>query len=103
VIDYSAVSKTTRRKKAVRAGRRRLCSRLRLAAVAGRPRYRESGFVFTDPLGAPLRPFAFTDAFRKVARKAGVRKRLHDARHTAHSYMLADGVDVATAATIMEA
>jgi integrase len=63
--------------------------------------YGEQGFVFADPLGAPLRPFAFTDAFRKIARCAGVRKRLHDARHTACSHLLAAGVDVVTAATIL--
>jgi integrase len=62
--------------------------------------YEDQGFVFADPLGRPYSPFAITDAFRKLARKAGVKKRLHDLRHTALSNLLADGVDVVTVAGI---
>jgi integrase len=62
--------------------------------------YEDQGFVFADPFGRPYSPFAITDAFRKLARKAGVKKRLHDLRHTAISNLLADGVDVVTVAAI---
>jgi integrase len=63
--------------------------------------YVESGYVFTDPLGAPYGPQAFTLAFNRVRRTAGVRKRLHDARHTAASQLLAAGVDVRTASGLL--
>jgi integrase len=62
--------------------------------------YEDQGFVFADPLGAPYSPYALTDAFRNLAKKAGVRKRLHDLRHTALSNLLADGIDVVTVASI---
>lgn len=63
--------------------------------------YVDRGFVFSDAFGRPCRPFAFTDAFRTIAKKAGVKKRLHDARHWTASHLLGAGVDVRTAATIL--
>lgn len=59
------------------------------------------GFVVADPLGAPLTPYALTDAFRELARKAGVKKRLHDTRHTFATILIGSGVDVRTAATLL--
>jgi integrase len=59
------------------------------------------GFVFATPLGTPLRPNEFTNAFRKIARRAGVKKRLHDARHWTASHLIAAGVDVRTVATLL--
>jgi integrase len=63
--------------------------------------YENQGFVFADLLGRAHRPLAFTLAFRTVAKKAGVTKRLHDARHWTASHLLAAGVDVRTVATIL--
>jgi integrase len=63
--------------------------------------YDAQGFVFADRFGKPHRPFAFTEAFRVIARTAKVRKRLHDARHWTASHLLAAGVDVRTVATIL--
>jgi integrase len=62
--------------------------------------YEDQGFVFADQFGRPYSPFALTDAFRKLARKAGVMKRLHDLRHTAVSNLVAGGIDVVTVASI---
>jgi integrase len=70
-------------------------------AVKAEEGYRAQGFVFADAFGNPYRPYAFTEAFRTIGKKAGVRKRLHDARHTAASHLLAAGVDVRTTATLM--
>lgn len=63
--------------------------------------YVESGYVFTDPFGAPYEPRAFTLEFDKVRQAAGVHKRLHDARHTAASQLLAAGVDVRTVSGLL--
>lgn len=57
--------------------------------------------MFADRFGRPHRPFAFTEAFRVIARDAKVKKRLHDARHWTASHLLAAGVDVRTVATIL--
>lgn len=63
--------------------------------------YASEGFVFADVFGRPLRPNDFTNAFRKIAKRAGVKKRLHDARHWTGSHLLAAGVDVRTTATLL--
>jgi integrase len=63
--------------------------------------YVGSGYVFTQPLGAPYPPRAFTLEFDKIRQVAGVRKRLHDARHTAASQLLAAGVDVRTVSAVL--
>jgi integrase len=44
--------------------------------------WHESGYVFTDELGAPLLPQTLSRRFEALIAKAGVRRvRLHDARH----------------------
>jgi integrase len=49
----------------------------------------ESGFVFTDELGAPLSPMKLTNAFLRVARRAKLpTTRMHDLRHTAATFIL---------------
>jgi integrase len=63
--------------------------------------YTESGYVFADAFGAPYEPRAFTIEFDKIRRAAGVKKRLHDARHTAASQLLAAGVDVRTVSGLL--
>jgi integrase len=54
---------------------------------------RDEDFVFSDLNGNPLLPGTITQAWRKLARKAGLQGiRLHDARHTHASLMLKQGV-----------
>jgi len=55
----------------------------------------DSGFEFTDELGAPLHPAAVTDAFHMLAYLAGLPPiRLHDLRHGAATLLLAAGHDM---------
>lgn len=54
--------------------------------------WEESGYLFVDELGRPYRPETLSRNFKKLATEAGLPKiRLHDARHTAASLMLAAG------------
>jgi integrase len=54
--------------------------------------YQDTGLVVVDELGRPIRLERFGDAFRRHVRNAGLPDiRLHDARHTAASLMLALG------------
>ena len=57
--------------------------------------------VVADEFGRPYTPYQLTDAFRDIARRANVQKRLHDLRHTAATFLLAGGVDIRTAATLL--
>ena len=53
----------------------------------------DSGVVFTGPNGKPLDPRADHREWQRLLRKAGVpAARLHDARHTAATLLLAQGV-----------
>ena len=70
----------------------------KLAAGAA---YEDRGYVFADPLGGPLVPSFVSDQFRKIARDAGIGTHLHETRHTAGTWMLADGIDIATVSTIL--
>lgn len=55
--------------------------------------WRETGFVFTSPAGAPLVPSTDYDAWKQLLVDAKVRDgRLHDARHTAATVLLILGV-----------
>ncbi|MGW0310225.1 tyrosine-type recombinase/integrase [Streptomyces flavidovirens] len=55
--------------------------------------WRETGFVFTSPVGAPLVPSTDYDAWKQLLADAQVRDgRLHDARHTAATVLLILGV-----------
>ncbi|MGR8009692.1 tyrosine-type recombinase/integrase [Streptomyces hypolithicus] len=55
--------------------------------------WRETGFVFTSPVGAPLVPSTDYDAWKQLLTDAKVRDgRLHDARHTAATVLLILGV-----------
>jgi len=55
-----------------------------------------SDFVFTDDLGRPLSPYSLSNAFRRIAGKAGLSDRytLHSLRHTAATWMLAGGMEI---------
>ena len=67
-----------------------------------RETYKDQGFVFSTPTGDPWLPSAVTDKFRKLARQCGVSStRLHDARHTAATWLIAEGVDIPTVGAIL--
>lgn len=58
-----------------------------------RPRFAETGYVFTREDGTPLHPQLASDGFQKLSRAAGLPPiRLHDLRHTAASLALQAGV-----------
>jgi integrase len=62
--------------------------------------WKEAGFVFTTRMGTPLDPINLTKTFKRLLRAAGLPSiRFHDLRHTAATFLLAQGVD---ARTIME-
>lgn len=67
-----------------------------------REAYKDEGFVFSTPTGDPWVPSAVTDKFRKLARQCGVSStRLHDARHTAATWLITEGVDIPTVGAIL--
>lgn len=64
--------------------------------VAG-PNWSENGLVFTTKTGQPIEPSNLTKTFKALLDRAGVRKvRFHDLRHTAATFLLAQGVDPRT-------
>jgi integrase len=64
--------------------------------------YDDRGFIFADPLGSPIPPQRFTQAFDYYARKVALpTRKLHALRHTAASWMLGGGIDVRTTATVL--
>ena len=64
--------------------------------LAGR-HWRDHAFVFTSSVGTPLEPSNVTKRFRKLLVSAGVPSiRFHDLRHTAATFLLAQGVDPRT-------
>lgn len=65
--------------------------------LASGSRWCEGGFVFTTRIGTPLEPSNVRKAFRGLLTKAGAPQiRFHDLRHTAATFLLAQGVDVRT-------
>lgn len=64
--------------------------------------WQEGGWVFTDVLGRPINPQTDYHAWKALLKRAGVRTaRLHDARHTAATVLLALGVPERTTMSIM--
>jgi integrase len=62
----------------------------------------DTGYVFTDELGAPLRPERLSDRFVELAEAAKLPAlTIHGLRHTSASLMLSKGVDVATVAGVL--
>jgi integrase len=58
----------------------------------GLPPLQDDDLVFSHPDGQPLLPDSVTQAWRRIARQAGLDGiRLHDARHTHASFMLKAG------------
>lgn len=61
--------------------------------LAAGPAYADSGFVVVNGLGEPIRPEAYSDAFGRLAKRAGCPPiRLHDARHTSVTIMRSLGI-----------
>jgi integrase len=53
------------------------------------------GWVFTDAAGHPIHPHAVSQAFERIAQRAGVPAiRLHDMRHTHATLLIKAGVPV---------
>lgn len=62
--------------------------------AAGEP-YIDSGYVVVDELGEPVHPEWYSDEFRRLAKRAGVKTIvLHEGRHTALSLMEKAGVPI---------
>jgi integrase len=54
-----------------------------------------AGWIFTDGAGEPIHPHAISQAFERIARRAGVPViRLHDLRHTHGTLLIKAGVPV---------
>lgn len=69
---------------------------LALQVLAG-DQWESSGFVFTKRAGGPLRPEQDYKQWKSLLEKAGLdHVKLHSARHTAVSLMLASGVEMFT-------
>jgi integrase len=67
--------------------------------LAAGPTYEAGSYLAADELGRPVHPEWYTDEFRRVAARAGVRRiRLHESRHTACSLMEKAGVPVSVIA-----
>ena len=65
------------------------------AQLAAGPKWRETGYVFTNAAGQPLDSNRLTADFREIVRRAGLRHlTLHGLRHTNATLMIRDGVDV---------
>jgi integrase len=57
--------------------------------------YRDLGYVFAAPDGAPSKPDTVGQAFERIVARSGLpRIRFHDLRHTHASHLLAAGVNV---------
>ena len=64
--------------------------------------FQDSGHAFQYPAGGRIRPYDLSDAFRKVAKRAGLSvTSLHALRHTAGTVMIKNGTDVRTVAEIL--
>jgi integrase len=79
--------------------RRRAFLAERLAAGAS---YDDQAFVITDPFGRAPKPSTLTVAFRDIAEKAKVKKRLHDSRHSYATMLIGEKLDPQTVATLLE-
>jgi integrase len=78
---------------AVVAALRALRKRQAAEKLAAGTAYTPGGYVVCDELGAAVHPEWFSDEFRRVRVRAGLRRiTLHDSRHTANSLMAAAGV-----------
>lgn len=75
-----------------RSRRQQLENRLRYGEV-----WEDSGFVFTDDLGAHLKPKAVYQGFKRIAEEIGIPEaRFHDLRHSYAVASLRSGDDIKT-------
>ncbi|MEU7807894.1 site-specific integrase [Micromonospora chalcea] len=82
-----------RRHRAAQDAERELAGELWDDQVSTLDGKQQRGLVFAQPNGRPIDPRADWAAWKQLCRAAGVREaRLHDARHTAASVLLAQGV-----------
>jgi integrase len=59
-------------------------------------RWQDTGHVFTTPIGTPVDPRNLTMEYHRVTVKAGLgKRRMHALRHSAATFMLDGGVDLA--------
>ncbi|MDR7415798.1 MAG: site-specific integrase [Armatimonadota bacterium] len=65
------------------------------------PDWEDNDLVFPDPTGRPWSPQAFTHAFERAMRGAGIKVRFHDLRHHVGTTLLKGGVDVKTVSTVL--
>jgi integrase len=80
--------------------------RLRKVQAAERLRmganYPDSDLIFVDPAGTPVRPEWYSKEFQRISRQAQLPKvRLHDARHSAATWLNQRGVRPTVAARFM--
>jgi integrase len=62
--------------------------------MTGRPTWHDGDFVWCQPNGLPIGNHADWDEWRMLLKTTGIRQvRVHDARHTAATLLLAQGVD----------
>jgi integrase len=63
--------------------------------MAAGPVWTDTGYVFTDELGAPLAPYTVSKRFAAAVKAAGLPAiRLHDLRHTSATLALLAGIPV---------
>ena len=94
-------TKASRRIVSIDAGTVTELARLLNALDAAAEAYSAAPFalVVTDLCGTPVHPLTLTRRFQRLARAAGLPViRLHDARHTAATNQLGDGVPIAVVA-----
>lgn len=64
--------------------------------------WEDSGYIFTSTRnGGVCPPDTIYQAYRTIIKAAGVEARLHDCRHTAGTYLLTSGEDLATVSGVL--
>jgi len=67
-------------------------TRQRMERLVAGSRWQETGYVFTTLRGSPLDAATVTRAFQRALERAGLpHSRFHDLRHTAATFLLAQG------------
>lgn len=101
LVDADVKSEAGERKVELSAPLVELLRRLREDAIrAGR--FSPDGYVFTDARGRPIDPRRDHEAWEDLLRRAGVPDgRLHAARHTAGSMLVASGTDISIVQEIL--